>query len=150
MMRPSARRAFGVLCSAAVLLLAAAACDGGTAGVQTPPALQSPAPVTTHPAQEAINPDPAFDWGYTVQITNTGFHPHQLVAPCCHPVTWKNLTVHNWIVDFDYIGMKSDPIPPGGTWVWAPKGPQSVAFHLEGVTGVPVTGSVLVQQTAQE
>jgi len=126
------------------------ACDSGSPDAVATSVPRSPAPVTTHPAVEAVNPDPNFDWGYTVQLTNLGFHPRQLVAPCCQVVTWKNMTPHAAVIVFDHLHFKSPAIPPGGTWQYLPKGPQSISFYLDGVTGQPVLGSVLVQQTALE
>ncbi|HEY1421094.1 MAG TPA: hypothetical protein VGG90_10340 [Candidatus Dormibacteraeota bacterium] len=132
--------------------LALVGCDSTVSSgppATSPP--QSPAPVTNHPAQEAVHPDPNFDWGYTVQITDVGFHPKQLLAPCCQTVTWKNMTHEAVVVVFDHLHFQTDPIPAGGSFSYLPKGPQAISYYLNGTSATaPVAGSVIVQQTIQE
>ena len=158
--RSIARRGATCLVAVAVATLALSACaaDSGTAATITissssgtgsagPPAPSSSATswtssgiVTYEPAdnpREAASPDPAFDYGFFVQITSDGFHPKTLVSGCCKAVTWKNLTSRPESVVFDHQLVNSGTIPPGGSWVWTPQNPQSITYHssLDAFTG---------------
>lgn len=82
--------------------------------------------------REAVSPDPNFDYGFVVQITDKGFHPQWLVSACCKAVTWKNLTGGPASVVFDHQLVNSGPIPPGGTFVFTPHNVQSIAYHSAG------------------
>jgi hypothetical protein len=120
----------------AALVIALAAC-GSTAPATPSPASKSPA--ASGLAREAANPDPNFDYGFTVQVTAGGVRPHWLVAACCQPITWKNLTTAPVSVVFDHLAINSGPVPPGGTFVFTPKNVESIAYHLAetpAVTGV--------------
>jgi hypothetical protein len=92
-------------------------------------------------SREAISPDPNFDYGYTVHITAQGFLPHWLVATCCQPITWKNLTGTTASVVFDHLGVASGPIPPGGSFTFTPKNVESIAYH----SGVDTSFHAVVQ-----
>ena len=123
-----------------------------TSDVPASPAAATPAAqhVTAAPTpidqvqREAASPDPNFDYGFTVQITPGGFYPHVLVAACCQPITWHNLTAHATSVAFDVLLVTSPSIPPGGTWVYTPHNVESIAYH-SGVDA-SVTGAVQVNQ----
>ncbi|MBV8527580.1 MAG: hypothetical protein JOZ75_04635 [Candidatus Dormibacteraeota bacterium] len=81
-------------------------------------------------SKEDANPDPNFDMGYTVLITDSGFHPQWLVAPCCAAVTWKNTTSSPVKVAFNaVVGGSGTAIPPGGTYVFVPQNIESIAYH---------------------
>lgn len=140
-----------------VPLLALTACSGG-AGAHA----ATPRPASTHPvaaapsttplptptsqvAREAVNPDPHFDYGFVVQITPQGYHPQWLVANCCAPITWRNLTGKTTSVVFDVQGINSGPIPPGGSWVFTPRNVESLVYHSG--FDPSVSGNVQVNQT---
>jgi hypothetical protein len=86
-------------------------------------------PFTPAEASEAANPDPSFDYGFTVQATIEGFHPRWLVAVCCRPIVWKNMTAGPIVVVFDHLAVSSGPIAPGATWSFTPRNVQSIAYH---------------------
>lgn len=139
-----------------VLLLSACSSNAGTPhGValrpSPSPARQSVAGPTVPPtpsfAREANHPDPNFDMGYTVQITAQGFHPAVLIAPCCGPITWRNLTGSTTSVVFDVEGIDSGPIPPGGAYVFTPPNAESLAYHAG--TDASMTAAVQVNQTIE-
>lgn len=93
---------------------------------------------------EAASPDPNYDYGFVVQITPNGFHPHWLVSGCCRAVTWKNLTSKPESVAFDHQQVDSGPIAPGGAFTWTPAHPESITYH----SGLDpsLTGALQVQQ----
>lgn len=97
--------------------------------------------------REAVDPDPAFDYGFVVQITPTGFHPQQLVAACCAPIVWINLTNRPLSVVFDVEQGNSGLIPPGGQWRWTPPNTEAVAYHCG--TLPAMSGGVQVNQTSE-
>ena len=119
---------------AAVVVLAtlAAACSSGASANPTTPSVR-PTPSgsvsSPDPNRERDHPDPNFDFGFTIRITDAGFHPKWLVSLCCKPVTWINDTNAPVKVVFDHQLVRSDPIPPGGTFVWKPKNVQSATYH---------------------
>jgi hypothetical protein len=136
-----------VLLSAAVAL--AAACNSNvsasptaTAGHLTP---SGSAATTPDPNRERDHPDPNFDFGFTIRITDQGFHPQWLVSLCCDAVTWINDTAEPVTVVFDHQEVRSGPIPPGGTFVWKPKNIQSVTYHAS--DDAAMRGTIQVNQT---
>ena len=96
-------------------------------------------------AREATHPDPNFDYGFTILITDGGFEPHWLVSECCKDITWRNTTSSPVTVTFDHQQVTSTPIPPGGTFVWLPKNIQSVTYHDVGDPSLK--GIIQVNQT---
>lgn len=102
---------------------------------------------TPSTVREAAQPDPYFDYGFVVQLTTYGFHPHVLVTPCCSAITWKNTTDTTAEVRFDALQVDSGPIPPGGTFVYTPHNIESIAYHL--VSDPSLTGAVQVNQTSE-
>ncbi|MBO0836879.1 MAG: hypothetical protein J2P28_15420 [Actinobacteria bacterium] len=112
------------------------------------PSAQRPAPTPSNAisgalARESAKPDPNFDMGFSVQITDQGFHPYVLVAPCCKPITWTNLTQSP--VSVVFTGVDSGPIPPGGKYTFKPPNVESIAYH-EGQNPA-VEGRIQVNQT---
>ena len=108
------------------------ACSPGSAASSTATPRPSGAPAhgsSAEVAREAVSPDPSFDYGFKVQITPGGFRPSWLVAGCCEPITWRNLTTETVSVVFDHLQVNSGPIPPGGTYVFTPKNAQSITYH---------------------
>lgn len=147
---------------AGALLLGASACGSGGAAPTSPahgsptatatvPGLTSvtPASIPSEPSaattREAHSPDPAFDYGFVVQITPTGFHPQTLVAACCMPIVWMNLTNRPNSVIFDVEPGGSGAIPAGGSWTFTPPNAEALAYH----SGIypSMTGAVQVNQT---
>jgi hypothetical protein len=104
-----------------------------------------PSEPTAQTSREARSPDPAFDYGFVVQITPTGFHPAVLVAACCTPIVWVNLTDKPNSVVFDVEAQRSGPIPPGASWTFTPPNAESIAYHS--ATYSSMTGAVQVNQT---
>ena len=103
--------------------------------------------ITYEPAdnpREAISPDPNFDYGFTVLITSAGMRPLQLLAGCCRPVTWKNLTDKTQSVVFDAQLTDSGPIAPGASYVWTPLHPESIVYHSS--HDPSLTGQLTIQQ----
>jgi hypothetical protein len=97
------------------------------------------------PTREATHPDPAFDYGFTVLITDSGFQPHWLVSECCQTITWKNTSSSPVVVAFDHQQVRSQPIPAGGTFTWLPKNIQSVTYH--DMADADRTGTIQVNPT---
>ncbi len=141
-------------------LLVMTACGGAaaapahhTAAARQTPAVHSvaaPTGTATPPsevAREAANPDPNFDYGFVVQITPQGFRPAWLVAACCQPITWKNMSGTTASVVFDVQNVSSGPIPPGGTWVFTPPNAESLLYHAG--NDASTTGNVQVNQTVE-
>jgi hypothetical protein len=125
-------RTFAVAALLAVTALAAACSSGASASPTTTPSIRpSPSGSVTSPDpnRERDHPDPNFDFGFTVRITDQGFHPQWLVSLCCKPVTWINDTNAPVSVVFDHQLVRSGQIAPGGTFVWKPKNVQSVTYH---------------------
>ena len=110
----------------------------------TPAAL--PSEPTAETAREARSPDPAFDYGFVVQITPSGFRPAVLVAACCSPIVWINLTDKPNSVAFDVESGGSGPIAPGASWTFTPPNAESLAYHS--TTYPSMTGAVQVNQTS--
>jgi hypothetical protein len=98
------------------------------------------------PTREAQSPDPAFDYGFVIDITPEGFHPNVLVSGCCEAVTWINLTDKPNTILFTVELTKSPAIPPGGSWTWTPPNGESVAY--QSVTYPSMTGALQVNQTS--
>ena len=117
------------------LLFVVTACGSGPPPpantLTTPRAGATPsATPSTEFAREAAKPDPNFDTGFTVQITDRGFLPAMLVAPCCESVTWKNTTSSPVKVVFDaVVGGSGQAIPPGGIYVYTPQNIESIAYR---------------------
>ncbi len=110
----------------------------------------TPAAIPSEPpgvySREALSPDPAFEFGYVVQITTAGFHPNWLVAPCCHPITFINLTSKsNSVAGLELP--ESPPIQPGASWTWTPPNAESVAYASK--TFPSMTGVIQVNQTTE-
>ena len=82
-------------------------------------------------AREAIKPDPYWDFGQTVQITGQGFLPADLVAECCKPLVFENLTTSPVTVAFDHQLVNSGPIPPGGAFTYTPLNVESLVYHAQ-------------------
>src|SRR5437899_2311033 len=111
------RRVAALLVMAAISLSLA----GCTTSSAAPPASTSPRPApsasgTVDVNREATNPDPSFDFGFTIRITAQGFHPQWLVSLCCDAVTWINDTQAPVRVVFDHQLVRSGPIAPGGSF----------------------------------
>jgi hypothetical protein len=98
------------------------------------------------PTREAQSPDPAFDYGFVIDITPAGFHPNVLVAACCQALTWINLTDKPNRVMFTVELTESPVIPPGGSWTWIPPNVESVAYAS--MTYPAMTGAIQVNQTS--
>ncbi len=129
MIDPCGRRTAPLVTLAAVFLLSGcSASDAVPTPVTTPTATPRHSPLSAY-AREAASPDPYFDLGFTVHIRTAGFLPHQLVSPCCQPITWRNETGAPVIVAFDHLVVTSTPIPPGGTFVFTPKNVESITYH---------------------
>ena len=109
----------------------------------------TPAAVPTEPAgeptREAQSPDPAFDYGFVIDITPAGFHPNVLVAACCQALTWINLTDKPNKILFTVELTQSPLIPPGGSWTWIPPNVEAVAY--QSVPYPSMTGAIQVNQT---
>lgn len=131
----------------AAVLLAIAACGGEAASSPTPRATPSPSSFQSQIEREAAHPDPNFDYGFTVRIGVTAVAPRQLVAACCHVLTWINTTASPVTVVFDHIGGQSGPIPAGGSWTYTPHNVESISYHL--AEAPSVTGAVQVNPTVE-
>jgi hypothetical protein len=81
-------------------------------------------------AREAVKPDPAFDFGQTIQITTGGFHPATLVSECCKPILFKNLTRATVTLVLGHPAT-SNQIPAGGTYTYKPANMQSITYHAQ-------------------
>jgi hypothetical protein len=140
------------------LLAGISAC--GTGGAATPtasrptstppltsvtPAAALPSEPTAQTSREARSPDPAFDYGFVVQITPSGFHPAILVAACCTAIIWINLTNRPNSVVFDVEAGNSGLIPSGASWSFTPPNAESIAYHSGVYTSM--TAAVQVNQT---
>jgi len=51
------------------------------------------------------------------------------VAPAGRVVTWKNLTGGTQSVVFDFLGIASGPIAPGGDSTYSSPTPVSITYH---------------------
>jgi hypothetical protein len=128
---------------------------GSPAPTPPPNTLTTPRPGATPSAtpagefsKEAANPDPAYDTGFTIQITNSGFHPQWLIAPCCQAITWKNMTSAPVTVAFDHVvGGSGQPVQPGGEYVFAPPNVESITYHSAQTPSVK--GRIQVNQLPQ-
>jgi hypothetical protein len=152
----SAGRTCGLSLTALVVLSACASTFADPTATALPPTPASTSGLTSvtpaavpiepsgEPASEAASPDPAFDYGFVIDITPTGFQPNVLVADCCHAVTWINLTNKANAVAFTVELPKSPLIPPGGSWTWTPPNVESVAYHS--ITYPSMTGVLQVNQ----
>jgi hypothetical protein len=146
----------GCITAAAVL----AACDAQAPATTTTahPATSTTPPLTSvtpaaippeppgEPTREASSPDPSFDYGFVIDITPGGFHPNWLIAGCCRPITWINLTSKPNTVVFTVELTHSPPIPPGGSWTFTPLHAESITYQSE--TFPSMTGAVQVNQTS--
>ncbi len=159
------RRALLLVAAIASLVVILSACgSGGAAATNSPTARPSqsdsgvrglasvtpaaiPSEPTTATSREAHSPDPAFDYGFVVQITPGGFHPHILVASCCSPIVWINATDKPNSVVFDVEPGGSGSIPPGGSWVFTPPNAESLSYHSG--TYATMTGAVQVNQISE-
>jgi hypothetical protein len=142
----------GVL-AAMLVTLPGCARDAGSGAAST--AATTPTAVVAAPSstplsaiqREAISPDPNIDIGLLVQITAHSFRPQTLIAPCCQPITWRNLSSMAIAVYFDALQVNSGPIPPGGTWVFTPHNVEAIAYHS--LNDPSITGSVQVNQNQE-
>jgi hypothetical protein len=117
-------------CCAVIVLLAACTADSAAQAPSPSTTRQRPAATATpDPNRERDHPDPHFDFGFTVRITDQGFHPQWLVSLCCDAVTWINDTDAPVRVVFDHQLVHSGEIPPGGSFTWKPKNVQSITYH---------------------
>jgi len=135
-----------ILATATSVVFALSACASGT-GSAANSAHPSATPLS-QVAREAAHPDPNFDYGFTIQIAHDGFHPAWLVANCCQPITWRNLTASPVSVVFDAEQVDSGPIQPGQTFVFTPHQIQSIAYHAG--NNPAMTGAVQVNQTWED
>jgi hypothetical protein len=110
----------------------------------TPAAI--PVEPSGEPSVEAQSPDPAFDYGFVIDITPAGFHPNILVSACCKAVTWINLTDKPNKILFTVELTQSPLIPPGESWTWTPPNGESVTY--QSVPFPLMTGAVQVNQTS--
>ena len=144
--------------SLVVAALIASACCGPVAAGNADPTAATPSPADLLPslpptsptppftpseAREALHPDPNFDYGFVVKVTSDAFHPHWLVAVCCRPIIWENLTTETVTVVFDALGVSSSAIAPGGAWAFTPKNVESISYHVT-IGGAVVDGIVQV------
>jgi len=116
-----------------------------TASPSPTPQVARSADIPGMDAREAAHPNPDFDFGHTVQFTTEGFHPSILVAACCAPITWQNLTNAPVTVVFDHQLVSSGPIPTGGIWTYTPPTMGSFTYHAVGHPDLH--GAVQVNQT---
>jgi hypothetical protein len=107
-----------------VLLIAGAACskDATSASVVLPSG-------TSSAATGSQPPDPNFDSGQTIYITDAGFAPHWLVSIEKLPVVWVNDTDKVQSVVFDHQKVRSGPIQPGESFTWTSTHMVSVTYH---------------------
>lgn len=157
-------RVLPLVATIASLVVILSACGSGAAATSSPAARPSPSDAavrglafitpaaipsepTTATSREAHSPDPAFDYGFVVQITPDGFHPHILVASCCAPIVWINATNQPNSVVFDVEPGGSGSIPPGGSWAFTPPNVESLSYH----SGIypTMTGAVQVNQISE-
>ena len=120
------------------------ACSSGSG---SPPAT-TPLPTASTTHDEAVNPDPNFDYGHTILITNAGFEPHWLVSLCCAAITWENTTSSPVSVSFDHQSVASGAIPPGGTFSWKPHNIESVTYRA--VEHPSWRGNIQVNQSVED
>jgi hypothetical protein len=109
-----------------VAALVAGGCGGGSAG----PSLGGSPPT---PAAHTI--DPNFDTGQTVLLTAHGVRPKWLVSFLKKPVVFRNTSSTTKRVVFDHMAVDSGPIAPGGVFVFRPKLPASLTYHVGSVRG---------------
>jgi len=137
--RPTGGR---VLIGALTLVLLGACSSGSGSAPAT-----TPIPTTSGTHDEAASPDPNFDYGHTILITDNGFEPHWLVSLCCAAITWKNMTQSAVSVRFDHQLVASGAIAPGGTFSWKPHNVQSVTYHA--VEHPSWRGNIQVNQSVE-
>jgi hypothetical protein len=135
----------------AVIAAVALAAVLSACGATSAPTTHTPAPTASASVsgvvREATNPDPNFDYGFTVQIDAGAVRPHWLVAACCQAITWVNRAGTPVTVVFDHLAVNSGPIPPGGSYGYTPKNVESIAYHVTGATSI--TGVVQVNPTIE-
>jgi hypothetical protein len=124
------------LCALALGILSVA-CHGPTAAPPTPASGSEP---SLEPLIRATSPsevNPHFDGGQDVFITNAGIRPHVLSAVVGYELIFHNLTDSTVTVRARNTPVfASDPIPPGGTFVYMPVGPISVVYASRPVGGI--------------
>ena len=115
-----------VACVAVLAVAVAGGCGGSGPELVSGPA--SPAPTSSGPPVSGPLPT---GMGLTVQITNGGFSPSQLLAPMGFPVVWKNVSDTTQSVVFDNFGkaVDSGPIRPGQKWSYNPNAQLSILYH---------------------
>ena len=126
---------------------AASPTGSSAAGLQAVTAGPLPSVVPSLFAHEATHPDPAFDMGYVVQITTAGFHPNQLVVPFGQPVIFENLTNQPNQIEFIALKVKVGPVPPGGSALYSPLHPVTLAY--QSLSYPSMSGSLLVTPTSE-
>jgi hypothetical protein len=67
--------------------------------------------------------------GQQIIITVGGFLPKRLYATPSDLVVWTNLTEQPQQVVFDHFAVRSQVIPPGGTFSWSSPDSESIAYH---------------------
>jgi len=117
----------------------------GNGATRTPKPL--PTAIPARFAHEAADPDPNVDYGLVVQYTPTGFHPQDLVVPCCMPVVFENLSEQPMAIRFVAFTVESGSIAPGDVYLFAPTNALSYAYELESQTSV--TGVLSVTPTVE-
>ena len=122
------------------------ASSGAGYGLSSVTPASIPSEPTAATAREAQSPDPAFDYGFVVQITPEGFRPQVLVAACCAPIVWINLTDRPNTVAFDVESGRSGPIAPGQSWAFTPPNAESISYHS--LTFPSMHGALQVNQTS--
>lgn len=140
------QRSGGAAAALALAVLTLAAC--GSAATRPAPAtsravqVRASAAVTPGPlptllpdafTREASHPDANFDFGLVIQITLSGFHPAEMVAPCCQQrIVWQNLTNAPQSIEMDAFDVNSGPIAPGASYMYQPRTAVSLAYHSVG------------------
>jgi hypothetical protein len=92
-----------------------------------------PDPTTSVPTDTGSEPiNPSNDAGQEVIIDKAGYLlPEWLVAEVQYPITWTNLSGRPQQIIFDDAPVRSQMIPPGGTFTWTSPGfAISLRYHL--------------------
>jgi hypothetical protein len=110
--------------------------------IQPTPSPQFPV-ATFKPPTSSKQVDPYYAPGENIFITDSGFHPQELVAIAGLPITWKNETGTQATVRFVAGGQVIGPIPPGGTGSFTPDASIAIGYVLVGDTSV--SGSIQVE-----
>ena len=112
----------------------------GACGSTGPAAGPSPS------AAVSRSPDPYFDFGQTVFITDTTVRPLQLITAVNRTIRFVNQSGQSVDIHFDNYGsLDSGPIPPGGAYAFEPHTTVSITFHV--VEDPTLHGAIQVQPT---